>query len=454
MIQIWKKKLNTLFDQVDISSIAIFRIFFGFIMLVEVFRYFDKGWIARYWIKTDYNFPYWPFLSLKPLSGDGMYYLFILIGILSVLILIGLFYRISITLFFFCFTYMFLLEQTRYLNHFYLIVLLSSVMIFIPASRSLSLDAKWFREKQKKYASKWHLWLLRFMIGIPFFLGGIAKINPDWLAGQPLGIWLSNDTDFPIIGRFFTEKWMILIMSYSGLLIDLLIVPFLLIKRTRVYAFLIGLSFHVMNSQLFSIGIFPWFMIASTTLFFDPDWPKKIINKLVKKDVWILNKTVEFKNKTFSYKEKVITTCLVLWAILMVAIPLRHFIIPGNVSWTEEGHKYAWHMKLRTKRAQGVFIVKDSNDILIKIIDVKKVLPSWQRKKTISRPPIIWQFANQVKENYKNKGMDVSVYADIQAKLNGRPYQQFTNPNVDLTKQPFPVWKADWILPLVTALPK
>ena len=30
--------------------------------------------------------------------------------------------------------------------------------------------------------------------------------------------------------------------------------------------------FHCMNKWLMNIGIFPWVMLASTTLFFEPDW--------------------------------------------------------------------------------------------------------------------------------------------------------------------------------------
>ncbi|MFD2823760.1 HTTM domain-containing protein [Lacinutrix iliipiscaria] len=449
-----KHKLRHLFDEVDIASIIVFRIFFGAIMLWEVWRYFDKNWIYTYWIKPKYHFPHWPFLSLEPLEGDGMYYLFYLMGLLSVFIIIGLFYRISIVLFFLSFTYMFLLEQTRYLNHFYLVALLSFVMMFIPASRSFSIDALLFRKMRKSYVSNWHLWLLRFMIAVPFFFGGVAKINSDWLVGEPLGTWLSRITDFPIIGKYFTEYWMVLIMAYSGLIIDLFIVPFLIIKRTRIWAFLIGTTFHLMNARLFNIGIFPWFMIAASTLFFDPDWPRQWINKLFRKEIWIQNKVLKLNDNPLNKKQKLITFGLGLWVFIMVFMPLRHFLIPGNASWTEEGHKYAWHMKLRTKRAMGLFYVKNKDGELMDIINVEQLMPYFQSRKVINRPPMIWQFAQKIKEEYKQKGQDVSVYADIESSLNARPPQQLTNPDIDIAAEPYPVWKADWILPLTTPLTK
>ena len=137
---------------------------------------------------------------------------------------------------------------------------------------------------------------------------------------------------------------------------------------------------------------------------------------------------------------------------IMVFMPFRHFLIPGNVSWTEEGHKFAWHMKLRTKRAKGLFYVKDKNGQVMDIIDIKEQMPSFQYKKVIKQPPMIWLFAQYVKVEYKNKGQDVAVHADIKASLNSRKYQQYINPDIDIAAQPYPVWKANWIIPLNTPL--
>ncbi len=73
------------------------------------------------------------------------------------------------------------------------------------------------------------LWLLRIIVGVPYFFGGIAKINEDWLSGRPLDSWLAERADtFPILGQFFTETWFVYFFAYSGFLLDLLAVPFLL----------------------------------------------------------------------------------------------------------------------------------------------------------------------------------------------------------------------------------
>ena len=190
------------FEPVDIASLVYFRVAFGVIMLWEVWRYFDHGWIARYWIRPTLHFTYYGFDWVHPWPASGMYLHWVALGALAILITLGLWYRISATLFFLGFTYTFLLEQARYLNHFYLICLISFLMIFIPAHRAASLDARWRPSLRSQTAPAWALWLLRGQIGIVYFYGGVAKLNADWGRAEPFRTWLARRTDFPVIGSW------------------------------------------------------------------------------------------------------------------------------------------------------------------------------------------------------------------------------------------------------------
>ena len=150
-----------LFEQSDIAILVYFRIVFGAIMLWEVFRYFDHDWIYKYWIEPTFHFTYYGFDWIKPLPGDAMYLHFIVMGILSVCIIIGFKYRIATILFFFAFSYMFLVEQSRYLNHFYLVSLVSFVLIFVPAHKAFSVDSWWNKKLRTDFVPAWSLWLLQ-----------------------------------------------------------------------------------------------------------------------------------------------------------------------------------------------------------------------------------------------------------------------------------------------------
>ncbi len=47
-------------------------------------------------------------------------------------------------------------------------------------------------------------------------------------------------------------------------------------RRSRPWAYVLLLVFNLVNSQLFYIGMFPWAMILLSTLFFEPDWPRRL----------------------------------------------------------------------------------------------------------------------------------------------------------------------------------
>lgn len=428
---------------IDIAGLVFFRIAFGLILLWEVFRYFDHDWIKRYWIDPEFYFTYEGFSWVTPWSGDGMYYHFYFLGILALFITIGFLYRISTILFFLGFSFIFLLDKTNYLNHFYLIILLSFIMIFLPANRALSVDAKIFPKIKTDWVPSWTLWWLRIQLGIAYFFGGIAKINGDWLQGEPMRKWLSSRTDFPIIGQWFNEEWMVYLFSYGGLLLDLLIFPFLIYKKTRLRAALVIISFHLMNSQLFEIGIFPWFMIASTFIFFPP-------NKL---RFW---KSVKIEKPAYFVTSKLVLWGLGTYLFLQIMIPLRHFLYDGNVSWTEEGHRFSWHMKLRSKSSKIKFYVVNQETEKSKEVNLSYYLSSRQRRKIKTKPDMILQFAHYLaadvaKDGEKNFAINVSSLCS----LNGRPKVDLIDSKVDLSKVKYPVYKkANWILPLEIPLKK
>ncbi|MDJ0704941.1 MAG: HTTM domain-containing protein [Leptolyngbyaceae cyanobacterium MO_188.B28] len=361
-LSLWLSRFSA---PVDIGSLIYFRIAFGAIMLWEMGRYFNHDWIRRYYIEPTFHFTYYGFGWVRPWPAVGMYLHFCGLTILAICILLGLWYRLSMALFCGGFTYIFLLDQTRYLNHFYLISLISLLMIFAPAHRALSIDVLRQPKLRADTASTWTLWSLRTQIGMVYFYAGVAKFNSDWLQGEPMRMWLAERTDLPLMGLLSTETWMGCLLSYGGLLFDLLVIPCLLCRRTRLFAFAIAVGFHWMNSSLFSIGVFPWFMIAATTLFFQPNWP---LPRALQG--WTTNRAPPKVFRTpLHFRHWIVIALLSAYLVLQLLIPLRHFLYPGSVSWTEEGHRFAWRMKLRDKEADAKFIAIDPLTQATQIID-------------------------------------------------------------------------------------
>lgn len=443
-----------LFEPVDIGLLVVFRIAFGLCMLVEVFRYFAPtpagsapNWIDGHFIKPARHFTYYGFSWIEPLPGNGMYVLFGVLGVASLCMALGLAYRLAALIFALGFTYIFLIDQTWYLNHFYLISLLSWISIIIPAHRAWSVDA-WLRPRiRSQTVPTWTLWLLRFQLAIPYFYGGIAKMNPDWITGVPMQVMMGTGENYPLLGRFFDVNTVVLFFAWGGMLFDLLIVPLLLWNRTRIPAYLGLVFFHASNARMFRIGIFPLVMVAASMIFFPPEWlaperkpgepqPPPSPAALTPRRRWLL-------------------ALLGLFVAYNCLMPLRHFLYPGEVSWTEEGHRFAWHMKLRTKTATAVFhAYDDRGNELAGFTPPEKVLVPRQLAVMSERPDMLLQYAHWIADELRAKGHpDVHVRVDVKSTLNARKPQPLIDPRVDLAAQPRNLRHAEWIVPLYEPLP-
>ena len=266
---------TSLFSQVDASSLVFFRVSFGIIMLVETWRFYSHDWIARYYVYPDFFFTYYGFEWVAPWPGDGIYWHFALLALLALLITIGAFYRMATILFFFAFSYIFLLDQSRYLNHFYLVILIAFLMMVIPANRSLAIDAMLRPKLKNDTVPAWSVWLFRLQFEIVYIYAGLVKINPDWLRLEPLGMWLAKRSDWQIIGPLFNEDWVVALAAYGSIALHVIGAPLLLVRNARAYVIALYFAFHLMNHFLFQIGIFPWLCMVGTLMFLEPDWPRR-----------------------------------------------------------------------------------------------------------------------------------------------------------------------------------
>ena len=166
---------------------------------------------------------------------------------------------------------LFLMERGIYLNHAYLYCLFAGLLAVVPADRAASLDVAHGRVAPSATAPLWSLWLLRFQMAVVYAYAGIAKLDPDWRAGRPMHVWLTDRAWYPLIGSLLESKSFALALSWGGLCFDLLIIPALLWRRTRIPALLLAIAFHSMNTILFGVGTFPWFSLVATSLFLSPE---------------------------------------------------------------------------------------------------------------------------------------------------------------------------------------
>lgn len=445
----------------DGASLAAFRIAFGLLGLAGAIRFFAYGWIDDLYIAPTYHFTYWGFGWVQPWPGGGMYLHFALMGLFSLGIALGYKYRLCALLFFLSFTYVELLDKTTYLNHYYLFSLLSLLIIFMPLHRTAALDARRQRDKAGKgTAPAWALWTLRGQLAAVYLFAGIAKLNPDWLwDARPLRIWLHQNPDLPWLSLWPEALWPAYLASWAGLLFDLTIVLWLLLPRTRPWAYLTVIGFHLLTWLLFPIGIFPWVMVAGASLFFAPDWPRQCWRRI---NAWLpatwrpgmaAAEAEDRRPPPPSSAVKITAplrgaaVLLLLFALTQLALPLRHYAYPGNVRWNEEGYRFSWRVLLSEKTGFVQFRVRHPESGGRWLVSAGEYLTPLQWERMAFQPDLILATAHLIAADFARRGIPgVEVYADAYVAFNGYPSRRLVNPAVDLAKELPGLAAKTWLL--------
>ena len=439
---------------VSSASLAAFRIVFGTLGVVAIIRFMAMGWVSGLYIEPAHHFTYYGFGWVQPWPGWGMYLHFALMGLASLGVALGYRYRLSIVAFFLLFTYVELIDRTTYLNHYYFISLIGFIMIFLPLNRTASLDSR--RASGKNVSQTTPLaavWILRGQIGLVYLFAGIAKLNPDWLLNaEPLRIWLFNNTDTPIFGPFLREAWAPYAMSWAGACFDLTIIGWLLWKRTRPYAYVALVTFHVMTALFFpSIGMFPWIMIGSTLLFFDPDWPRRLIQHFKRRSSPNLKSaggpSLPAKASPLSWPVRVALVLGAAFLIIQILVPLRHLAYPGNVRWTEEGYLFSWRVLVTEKTGLVKFRVSSSEFQTERLVYPEEYLTPLQVERVAYQPDMILATAHLIGDDFVARGHEhVEVRADAYVTYNGRPAARLIDPDVDLARVSRGLGPKPWIM--------
>ena len=436
-------------------SAAAFRILFGLLGLLAVVRFALNGWIPQLYVEPAYHLNYYGFSWVQAWPGWGMYLHFGLLGLASLGVMLGYRYRLSITAFSVLFTYVELIDRTTYLNHYYLVSLLSFTMIFLPLNQVASLDAMKSRKSRgSQEIPRGILWLLMAQIGLVYVFGGLAKLNPDWLFhAQPLRIWLYNSSDVPLIGGLLREELVAYAMSWGGAAFDLTIVGWLLWRRARPWAYGVLVSFHLATALLFpALGMFPWIMMGFTLVFFAPDWPLKLIDRARK---WARLPRASFKRperpeliEPHDWRTVIAIAAAAAFLLVQVAVPLRHFAYPGNVRWTEEGYLFAWRMMLTEKTGQVVYRVTSTSDAGAKLVYPDEYLTPAQLERMSHQPDLILATAHLIRNDFAKQGYEqVQVRADAYVSYNGRPAARLIDPTVDLATIQPGIGPKYWVMP-------
>lgn len=416
---------------VDIGPLVVLRVVFGAAMLAGAVRFMARGWIRELYVLPRFHFTYTGFDWVRPLPEWGLWLVFIGLAGLALAIALGLAYRFSMGAFCLLFTYVELLDKATYLNHYYFISVLSFLLLFLPLNGRASLDSRLGWTTPRATVPAWMVWIVRLQLGFVYFYAGLAKLNRDWLLeAQPLRIWLQARTTTPLIGPLFDRVWVAYVMSWAGMLFDLTIFFWLCWSRTRPFAYGAVVIFHALTAALFNIGLFPWIMIGGTLVFFDwrlpplADAPRPERRRA---DVaWPAGRGA----------------LLIGLIVLQALLPLRHWLYPGDVNWTEEGGRFAWRVMLVEKTGDATFFVRDKATGRETTVWPGDYLTRLQEQQMSWQPDMIAQFADYLGRQYPG---DVAVRAEVYVSWNGRPSRLLIDPQADLLQADRGLGSKPWI---------
>ncbi|MDO6852380.1 vitamin K-dependent gamma-carboxylase-like protein [Cellulophaga sp. RHA_52] len=429
-----------LFKKIDNAGLILFRIFFGILISLESFGAILTGWVKANLVEPTFNFSFIGFEWLNIITGPSMYAYFIIMGITGIFISVGYKYRYSMLAFALLWSCVYLMQKTSYNNHYYLLMLISWIMVFFPANTDLSVDAKNNPELRTTKMHAYYKYIIVLQLTIVYTYASVAKLYADWLDFGFIKVLMQNKADYFLIGEFLQLAWVHKIVAVFGILFDLLIIPALLWKPSRKIAFILAIFFHLFNSIVFQIGIFPYLALAFTVFFFEPQKLRDIF--FLKEKKYKVHTLVPPKHK------KLIVGIWVIYFLFQLGLPIRHHFFKDNVLWTEEGHRLSWRMMLRSRSGSVTFTTVDKDTNEKKRINLNNYLTKKQRRKIGAYPDFIWQFAQHLKKEAKKENKNIAVYVNSRVSINGKPYQPFIDPKVDLAQEKWHHFKHNnFILP-------
>lgn len=435
------KFFKPLLQPVDNSPLIIFRIVFGLLLMYLFLHDILSGYVYADFIKPPFTFSYIGFEFLQPLPGKGMYYYFGVMVLLALMIALGAWYRLAMVCLSLLYTALYLMQKSGYNNHYYLVVLLCWIMVFLPANRYYSIDVKRKAVIETDKCSRYCLLIFVTQIAIVYFFAAISKLTSDWFSGKFIAIAFSSLSRRPLPGIIYRQHWFQLFICYGGFFFDLLIVPLLLWKKTRNYACIVYCLFHLFNSFTFHISIFPYLSIALAIFFFNAG---KIRRLFFSHRISSSNNNQAPAN---AFKEKIIVCCLGIYFFFQVVIPMRSWFYPGNVFWNEEGYRMSWKMMMRSKNGSVYFKVIDPASDKCWKVDPSKIFTPAQVTWIAISPDITWQYSQRIKADFERKNIPgVQVYAIGQVSLNRSKPMPLVDTTADLASVKWhPFRHSDWI---------
>ncbi|ESO88963.1 hypothetical protein LOTGIDRAFT_182855 [Lottia gigantea] len=453
----------------DPACLGVVRFLFGFLMLIDIPQERGLGMADVRWGHTDEcRFPLFNFL--KPLPLEWMYIVYFVMLIGATGIMLGFQYRFSCLCFLLPYWYIFFLDKTSWNNHSYLYGILAFLLTISDANRYWSLDGFFSKKYRNCHVPLWNYTLLRTQVFLVYFIAGLKKLDFDWVYGYSMQN-LSSHWVFDPFKLLLTEEQIdLFIVHIGGLIIDISVGFLLFFDKTRLLGMVMCSSFHLMNSQMFNIGMFPWMMLATQVIFCYTDWPRRIFKSisancqlftpeeedLQPNDHCIYHKqhikTEDSPPIKSSLYHKLSSLGTILFLLLQLVLPYSHGITKGYNNWTNGLYGYSWDMMIHSWSVQHIrltYIDKDTGTT--GYLNPQAWVGS---RRWSSHADMLKQHAHCIADHLKAYNItNVALYFDVWKSINDRFQQRMFDPKVDILSEEWsPFKETPWLMPLLVDL--
>lgn len=458
-----KRFKNWLSEPIDGHVLGLFRIIFGLFMAFEALVYFRMGLIDQGLLAPKMLFRFDGLAWLPTPPRPVLIAALSVMGFSGLFIALGVWFRQACWAFVLSLSLIFFQEKSYYNNHIYLFILLGILLSFTRADHFLSL-----RSQSGRYSlvPRWQQFILQAQFMIVYFYGGLTKLKPDWLFLKEPVISLVNSLPgshwlAPVLKNGFGIN----LLTYGGLLIDILAPLLLWYKPLRRWALIPFAAFHLANSRIFSdIGIFPFVMLCALILFFETQelpWLRRKAGVLKATD-GAEQKKQDKRNRAAQPSAEIRTDVvagtpvwmkrvLIGYFIFQLLFPFRGFFLPNDMDWTGVAKNFSWRMKVDTRPIEEfAFTVEHPVTHQLMAVEVGTFANEMQIMNISNDARSVAAFARMLKKEAAAKGVpDAIVKARIRVRYNGRPAQFFVNPEMDLSAVKYnPFEKMSWVTPL------
>ncbi|XP_030380126.1 vitamin K-dependent gamma-carboxylase [Scaptodrosophila lebanonensis] len=455
---------------VDGAALGVFRMLYGAAMLIDIAEERGGGQLdVRYGEPQHCHFPLFDGLQVLDYPLMGCVYLCMWLGAWG--IMLGYRFRFSCLAFIVPYWYIFLLDKPTWNNHSYLFGLVGTLLLFTQAQHYCSLD-KYLNPQLSSTVPYWNYFLVKFQFFLLYMYAGLKKFSMEWLSGYAMSSLSHHWVFTPFRQLLDSELIDLLIVHWFTAFFDFSIAFFMTCEKTRLLVTPFMLSFHLMNSRLFVIGMFPWVCLAEVPLFFGFDWPRKLKLRTLcgsgktKPNAGHVENTEAMQKAASplrpSWTAQLRTFSILGYCALQLFLPYSHFITKGYNNWTNGLYGYSWDMMMHSYDTVLTTIkVVDNDNQQVHYLNpysfteydrwTKYADMAVQYAKCIERN--IRQDIAKDPQNSPLTGTNISIYFDIWCSMNGRFQQRTFDPRVDLLRAPWsPFERTSWSLPLLTEL--